>query len=321
MNKYSVIVPVFNRPVEVRDLLQSLSKQTYGSFEVLIIEDGSTETCKHVCEEYSKKIDIQYFYKENSGQGFSRNYGFERATGDYLIQFDSDAVIPPMYFDVVERNLNMNDWDAFGGPDASAPNFTPIQKAISYAMTSVFTTGGIRGKKNNLGGQFHPRSFNFGLSRQVYETVGGYKITRMGEDIEYSIRIIENGFKVGLIPEAYVYHKRRTTISQFFKQLHFFGRARINIGRFYPSQLKLVHYFPLAFTCFIFSIPVLLLLNVGLGGIALIFLMLYLLLILVESSIKNNSVVIGLLSIVTCVTQLTGYGIGFAAELLKNKKS
>ncbi|MFB0947857.1 MAG: glycosyltransferase involved in cell wall biosynthesis [Spirosomataceae bacterium] len=321
MRKYSVIVPVFNRPVEVRDLLQSLSRQTYKDFEVLILEDGSTETCKHVCEEYSKEIDIRYFYKENSGQGFSRNYGFERATGEYLIQFDSDAVIPPAYFDMVERNLKVNDWDAFGGPDASAPNFTPIQKAISYAMTSIFTTGGIRGKKNNLGGQFHPRSFNFGLSKQVYETVGGYKITRMGEDIEYSIRIIENGFKVGLIPEAYVYHKRRTTIEQFFKQLHFFGRARINIGRFYPSQLKLVHYFPLAFTCFIFSIPVLLLLNAALGGIALIFLMLYLMLILVESSIKNNSVKIGLLSVVTCITQLTGYGIGFASELLKNKKS
>jgi glycosyltransferase involved in cell wall biosynthesis len=321
MNKYSVIVPVFNRPVEVRDLLQSLSKQTYQNFEVLIIEDGSTKTCEHVCKEYSKEIDIRYFYKENSGQGFSRNYGFERARGDYLIQFDSDAVIPPTYFDAVERNLKVNNWDAFGGPDASAPNFTPIQKAISYTMTSVFTTGGIRGKKNNLGGQFHPRSFNFGLSRQVYEKVGGYKITRMGEDIEYSIRIIENGFKVGLIPEAYVYHKRRTTISQFFKQLHFFGRARINIGRFYPSQLKLVHYFPLVFTCFVFSIPILLLLDTALGGIALFFLALYLTLILVESSVKNNSVKIGLLSVVACVTQLTGYGIGFASELLKNKKT
>lgn len=319
MRKYSVIVPVFNRPAEVRDLLESLSKQTYKNFEVLIIEDGSTETCEVICEQYSENLDLKYFFKENSGQGFSRNFGFEKACGDYFVQFDSDAVIPPTYFDLVEQNLNLNNWDAFGGPDAAAPNFTPIQKAISYAMTSVFTTGGIRGKKNNLGGQFHPRSFNFGLSRKVFERVGGYKITRMGEDIEFSIRIIENGFKVGLIPEAYVYHKRRTSINQFFKQLHFFGRARINISRFFPAELKLVHYFPLLFTSYLAFIPLLFLFSTLLGGIAFMFLLFYLMLIFVEASIQNNSIKIGLLSIATCLTQLTGYGIGFATELLKNK--
>lgn len=319
MRKYSVIVPVFNRPAEVRDLLESLSKQTYKNFEVLIIEDGSTETCEVICKQYSENLDLKYFFKENSGQGFSRNFGFEKACGDYFVQFDSDAVIPPTYFDLVEQNLNLNNWDAFGGPDAAAPNFTPIQKAISYAMTSVFTTGGIRGKKNNLGGQFHPRSFNFGLSRKVFERVGGYKITRMGEDIEFSIRIIENGFKVGLIPEAYVYHKRRTSINQFFKQLHFFGRARINISRFFPAELKLVHYFPLLFTSYLALIPLLFLFSTLLGGIAFMFLLFYLMLIFVEASIQNNSIKIGLLSIATCLTQLTGYGIGFATELLKNK--
>ncbi len=319
MRKYSVIVPVYNRPAEVRDLLESLSKQTYKNFEVLIIEDGSTETCEIICEEFHKNLDLNYFFKENSGQGFTRNFGFEKATGDYFVQFDSDAVIPPTYFDLVERNLNENNWDAFGGPDAAATNFTPIQKAISYSMTSVFTSGGIRGKNNNLGGQFHPRSFNFGLSKKVFDQVGGYKITRMGEDIEFSIRIIENGFKVGLIPEAFVFHKRRTSIPQFFKQLHFFGRARINISRFFPAELKLVHYFPLLFTVYLASIPILFLLNTLLGGIAVMMLTLYLMLIFIEASIQNSSIKIGVLSIATCLTQLTGYGIGFAAELFKNK--
>lgn len=317
MRKYSVIVPVFNRPAEVQDLLGSLVKQTFKNFEVLIIEDGSSEKCETVCNSFNQELDIRYFFKENSGQGFSRNFGFERATGDYFIQFDSDAVIPPTYFDLVERNLNANNWDAFGGPDAAAPNFTPIQKAISYSMTSVFTTGGIRGKSANLGGQFHPRSFNFGLSRKVYERVGGYKITRMGEDIEYSIRIINEGFKVGLIKDAFVYHKRRTTIAQFFRQLHFFGRARINISRFFPKELKLVHYFPLAFTLYLLLIPFLFLLNTVLGAIMLMFLGFYLMLILVESSVQHNSLKIGLLSVAACLTQLTGYGIGFATELLK----
>lgn len=317
MRKYSVIVPVFNRPAEVQDLLESLVKQTFKNFEVLIIEDGSSEKCETVCNSFNQELDIRYFFKENSGQGFSRNFGFERATGDYFIQFDSDAVIPSTYFDLVERNLNANNWDAFGGPDAAAPNFTPIQKAISYSMTSVFTTGGIRGKSANLGGQFHPRSFNFGLSRKVYERVGGYKITRMGEDIEYSIRIINEGFKVGLIKDAFVYHKRRTTIAQFFRQLHFFGRARINISRFFPKELKLVHYFPLAFTLYLLLIPFLFLLNTVLGAITLFFLVFYLMLILVESSVQHNSLKIGLLSVAACLTQLTGYGIGFATELLK----
>lgn len=320
MRKYSVIIPVYNRPAEVQELLKSLEEQTYKNFEVLIIEDGSTKRCDSICKEFEDKLTIAYYFKENSGQGFSRNYGFERATGDYFVQFDSDAIIPPNYFEVVEQQLDIHMFDAYGGPDASAPGFTPIQKAINYAMTSVFTTGGIRGQKKNLGGKFHPRSFNFGLSKQVFERVGGYKITRMGEDIEYSIRIIKHGFKVGLIPAAFIYHKRRTSLKQFFKQLHFFGRARINISRFFPEELKLVHYFPLLFTSFLFSIPFLFLIHFVLGSIAFLILILYLFLILIESSVKNNSLQIGLLSVLACITQLTGYGIGFISELLKKNK-
>lgn len=321
MRFYSIIIPVYNRPKEIEEILQSLEEQTFKNFEILIIEDGSNLKCEDICKKFEKKLTIRYFYKPNSGQGFSRNFGFERAKGDYFIQFDSDAIIPPTYFEEVEKALAIHQWDAFGGPDAAASNFTSIQKAVNYSMTSVFTTGGIRGKKNNMGGQFHPRSFNFGISRKVYEKVGGYIITRMGEDIEFSIRIIENGFKVGLIPEAFIYHKRRTDFKQFFKQLHFFGRARINISRFFPKELKLVHWFPALFTIYLVSIPLLLLLIPILGKIAFGFLVLFLLLLFIDGSIKNKSLKIGLLGVVAGITQLTGYGIGFLSEFSKGSKS
>lgn len=320
MRKFSVIVPVFNRPVEVSELLASLTQQTYRNFEVIVVEDGSSERCESICEQYADRLNIRYFYKENSGQGFSRNFGFAKAEGDYFVQFDSDALIPADYFTIVNKQLDIHQYDAYGGPDTSAPGFTPIQKAINYAMTSIFTTGGIRGQKKNLGGQFHPRSFNFGLSRTVFKQVGGYKLTRMGEDIEFSIRIIQHGFKVGLIPEAYIFHKRRTSLTQFFKQLHFFGRARVNISRFFPEELKLVHYFPLLFTSFVCSIPALYLVNTSLGTLALIFLLVYLLLIFTASTYQNKSLQVGILSIFACFTQLFGYGIGFLSELFKKNK-
>lgn len=317
MRFYSVIIPVFNRPSEVDELLESLTKQTFKNFEVLIIEDGSTEKCEEICKLYADKLIIRYFFKENTGQGFSRNFAFERANGDYFIQFDSDAIIPPTYFEGVEKGLALHNYDAFGGPDTAAPNFTPIQKAINFSMTSVFTTGGIRGKKLNLGGQFHPRSFNFGVSKEVVSKVGGYKITRLGEDIEFSIRIISNGFKVGLIPDAFIYHKRRTSILQFFKQLHFFGRARINIARFFPKELKIVHFFPAAFTLFVVSIPLLFLFSTFWGGIAFSALLVYLFLLFLESVFINRNLKIAFLSVATSVTQLVGYGIGFITEVIK----
>jgi glycosyltransferase involved in cell wall biosynthesis len=317
MRFYSIVVPVYNRPGEVKELLESLAKQTYKNFEVLIVEDGSTLACKDICALFTEQLKLRYFYKENAGQGFARNFAFERAEGDYFIQLDSDALAPPQYLQAVENALNTNYLDAFGGPDAADDSFTPIQKAVNYAMTSLFTTGGIRGKKNNLGGQFHPRSFNFGLSKQVYEKVGGYKITRLGEDIEFSIRIISNGFKVGLIEEAFIYHKRRTSFSQFYKQLHFFGRARINISRFFPKELKLVHFFPAAFTSFVLSIPVLFLFYYKIGLLAVALLFLYFCLIFIDSSRKNKSYSIGFMSIVACFIQLFAYGIGFFEEAFK----
>jgi glycosyltransferase involved in cell wall biosynthesis len=316
MRFYSIVIPVYNRPDEVGELLQSLVQQSFTNFEVIIVEDGSTSPCKKEAEQFADQLIIQYYFKENSGQGFSRNFGFEKANGDYFIVFDSDCIIPDNYLEVVDNYLNNTPLDAYGGPDTADENFTLVQKAINYSMTSIFTTGGIRGGKKHAG-PYHPRSFNMGISRNVYEKTGGYKITRMGEDIEFSIRIIENDFKVGLIQDAYVYHKRRTSLIQFFKQLHFFGRARINVSRFYPKEIKLAHLFPLAFllgwlaliiSWFTYK-PIFVL---GLGIIAT-----YYLLIFLESTIKSRSPIVGFLSLATTTIQLSAYAIGMVMEYFK----
>lgn len=311
---FSIIIPVFNRPDELRELLVSLTKQTYQQFEVLVIEDGSVDKADEVVAAFAHQLDIRYFFKENSGQGFTRNYGFERARGDYFVIFDSDALVPAHYFSVVSQRLETNWLDAYGGPDAAHPDFTPIQKAISYSMTSPFTTGGIRGSKKNLGGTYHPRSFNMGLSRTVWETIGGYKLSRMGEDIEFAIRIIERGFQTGLIPDAFIYHKRRTNFGQFYRQLRFFGRARINISRYYPAELKLVHAFPALFTLFLLSVPLWAFISLGLFRVAAGVLLVFSLLILIDATRKEKSLTVGLLSVVAAFVQLLGYGIGFLTE-------
>lgn len=316
MRFYSVIIPVYNRPDEVDELLESLTYQTYQHFEVLIVEDGSTNTCESVMAKYSDSLKIQYFFKENTGQGFSRNYGFERAKGDYFVVFDSDCIIPADYFESVDKALNKEYLDAYGGPDAAHSSFTDMQKAISYSMTSLFTTGGIRGRKKHVG-QFHPRSFNMGISREVWERSQGYIITRMGEDIEFSIRIHRLGFKIGLISTAKVYHKRRTSLSQFYNQLHFFGRARINIFRFYKTELKLVHVFPFAFMSgvVVWSLSWLLsplLFQIGAGLLALYYAMLFL-----DALMKTKNLSVSLLSMATSFVQLFAYGVGFMREGLR----
>lgn len=311
---YSAIIPLYNRPDEIEELLESLTQQTYKNFEVVIIEDGSVNDAKEIAERYSNRLNIQYHFKENGGQGFARNVGFEIAKGDYFVIFDSDAIIPIHYFQAVEDQLNSDYVDAFGGPDAAHESFTAVQKAISYSMTSLFTTGGIRGREKHVG-QFHPRSFNMGLSREVYEKVGGFVITRMGEDIEFSIRIINAGFKTVLIPNAFIFHKRRTSLSQFYKQLHFFGRARINIWRFYKSELKPVHLLPAFFVACVWFWVISLFVFQPLFLLGGAFLGFYYLAIFIDSTIQNKSVGIGLLSIPTSFIQLYAYGIGFYSEL------
>lgn len=316
---YSIIIPVYNRPQEVDELLDSLTQQSYKKFETLIIEDGSEDDCKDVIKKYESVLNIRYYYKENSGQGFSRNYGFERARGDYFIVFDSDCLIPDQYLETVNEGVQQQSLDAYGGPDRAHSGFSPVQKAISYAMTSPLTTGGIRGNKRHTG-TFHPRSFNMGISREVYEKTGGYRITRMGEDIEFSIRIIEEGFTVGLISGAYVYHKRRTSLIEFFNQLHFFGRARINISRFYPQELKLIHTLPTLFTVgviFYFTLPFWSLALFEWFSIPLI---LCLLVLFTHAAVKNRSIYLGVLSTIASIIQLLAYGVGFLQELFTSNK-
>ena len=304
--RYSIIVPVYNRPDEVDELLQSLCEQTVKDFEVLIVEDGSVKPCKDVCDKYASILDLHYYAKENSGPGQSRNYGAERANGEYVIILDSDVVLPASYLQAVEDELKQNPCEAFGGPDATHPSFTPIQKAISYSMTSFFTTGGIRGGKAKLD-KFYPRSFNMGIRRDVYLQLGGFTKMRFGEDIDFSYRIVEAGYMPRLFPEAWVWHKRRTDFRKFFRQVYNSGIARINLEKRHPGTMKLVHLLPTVFTLGVIG----LLLITLFWPLACVPIILYSLLLCIDSSIQNKSLWVGLLSIPAAFVQLMGYGFGF----------
>ena len=304
--RYSIIVPVYNRPDEVDELLQSLSEQTVKDFEVLIVEDGSVKPCKDVCDKYASILDLHYYAKENSGPGQSRNYGAERANGEYVIILDSDVVLPASYLQAVEDELKQNPCEAFGGPDATHPSFTPIQKAISYSMTSFFTTGGIRGGKAKLD-KFYPRSFNMGIRRDVYLQLSGFTKMRFGEDIDFSYRIVEAGYMPRLFPEAWVWHKRRTDFRKFFRQVYNSGIARINLEKRHPGTMKLVHLLPTVFTLGVIG----LLLITLFWPLACVPIILYSLLLCIDSSIQNKSLWVGLLSIPAAFVQLMGYGFGF----------
>lgn len=317
---FSVIVPVYNRPDELGELLESLCSQTLNTFEVLVIDDGSEQRAKSVADSFRDRLDIRYYYKENSGQGFSRNFGFKRAKGDYLVVFDSDCIIPPHYFHTVRERLAAEPADAWGGPDRARDDFTPVQKAISYVMTSPFSTGGIRGHRHHYG-TFHPRSFNMGISKEVFDATGGYRITRMGEDLEFSIRIIKQGFKVILIDKAWVYHKRRTDFRQFWRQLHFFGRARINLSKYHRGEIKSIHLLPALFVLVLCLIP--LLAAAGSTYILLIVIPLLagILLIFTDASIKFRSLRVGFLSVAALFVQITAYGVGFISESVRGSGS
>ena len=304
--KYSIIIPVYNRPDEVDELLSSLTRQAYSDFEVIVVEDGSTVPCEEVCRKYVNvdvnRLDLHYYSKPNSGPGQTRNYGVERAKGEWMIILDSDVIVPEGYFEAVEKGMT-EDLAAFGGPDASHPSFNAMQKAVSYSMTSFFTTGGIRGGKAKLD-KFYPRSYNMGVRKDVYQALGGFSKMRYGEDIDFSYRIVEGGYKTALIPEAFVYHKRRTDLRAFFRQVEHSGAARIALEERHPGTMKLVHTLPAIFTVCVAGC----LLRAPLG---LIPLALYALLVCVDSTIKNRSLKVGILSIATSYTQLIGYGVGF----------
>lgn len=311
MPYFSVIIPVYNRPDEVRELLESLSKQTLKDFEVLLIEDGSVNRCDTVAQEFDKDLNICYFYKENSGRSLTRNYGMERASGEYLIFFDSDCIISERYFEIVKARLEEDYVDCFGGPDAAHTSFSNLQKAISYSMTSFFTTGGIRGGKKGME-KFTPRTFNMGFSKEVYKRVGGFK-DMFGEDIDLSLRIQKAGFHTVLIRDAFVYHKRRVSFRSFYRQVSVFGRARVDLYLLHPESLKIVHLLPAAF---VLGSLILILLSFFCIW-ALLPLIVYFLALFFESLVCNHSLRIAGLSVLTSIIQLGGYGIGFLSAFIK----
>jgi glycosyltransferase involved in cell wall biosynthesis len=304
----SIIVPVYNRPTEIDELLESLTEQDFQEdFEVIIVEDGSENTAEKVVEKYTSQLEIKYFYKSNSGPGASRNYGMQRAMGNYFIILDSDVIVPPQYLSEVKKALTTNYTDAFGGPDASHESFSNLQKAINYSMTSLLTTGGIRGKKKSVG-KFQPRSFNMGISKKAFEITQGFADYRAGEDIDLTFRLWKNGFKTQLIEKAFVYHKRRSTISQFFKQTFAFGTARPQLNKSYPETAKITYWFP---SLFLIGFDISLILwffgywqFIACYGF-------YFLAIFIDSLLKNKNIKVAFLSIVSTFTQFLGYGLGF----------
>ncbi len=305
MPKYSVIIPVYNRPDEMKEMLDSLQAQSHQDFEVVVVEDGSTESSESLVSQY--ELSIRYFFKENTGPGDSRNFGMDKAQGDYFLFFDSDCVLPPDYFEKLDEGLEALNPDAFGGPDAAHESFSTVQKAINYSMTSFFTTGGIRGGKKQLD-QYQPRSFNMGLSKEVYKKVGGFSDIHPGEDPDLSFRIMDAGYKVSLISDAKVFHKRRINFKLFAKQVYKFGVVRVILNKWHPGRSKLVYFFPSAF----------LLGTVGLFVLGLLLnpffyfpLALYLALLFVGAIISTRSVVTSILAVPAALVQLMGYGLGY----------
>ncbi|MDE6769172.1 MAG: glycosyltransferase [Muribaculaceae bacterium] len=303
---FSIIVPVYNRPDEIADLLGSLAVQTDRGFEIVIVEDGSTVDCRTQCEEFRDQVRVKYFYKDNEGRSIARNYGIVRADGDFFIFVDSDCVLPPDYIEKLRKALTDNPADCFGGPDAAHESFTDTQKAINYAMTSFLTTGGIRGGKVSME-KFTPRTFNMGYSREVYERVGGFR-EMFSEDIDMSTRIRLAGFKIVLFPDVAVYHKRRVDFRKFWKQVHIFGMSRITLELLYPGSMKLVHWLPALFV---------------IGTVAMIIgaifwkwwlilpLAFYLLALWIWGIISTRSLKVGSMGVPAALVQLTGYGTGF----------
>lgn len=325
--RYSILIPVYNRPDEVRELLESLLSQPTWEFDVVIVEDGSSDPCCDVLDDYKDRLSIKYLVKENGGPSAARNFGAAEAEGDYLLILDSDIIVPKGYIEAIDKELAENPCDAFGGADRAHPSFSDTQKAISYAMTSFFTTGGIRGGKKKLD-KFYPRSFNMGVRREVFQSLGGFDVSmRFGEDIDFSIRIFQNGYSCRLFPDAWVYHKRRTDFRKFFRQVHNSGIARINLHKKHPGSMKLVHLLPAAFTI---GVAVLFVAGFFLPA-AWIPIAFYCIVIFVDSMAQNlepsspcpcckpsgkrisaaHAARIGALSVVAAFVQLIGYGTGF----------
>ena len=336
---FSIIIPVYNRPQEIEELLQSLAKQTYsGSFEVIIVEDGSSDRSENVVKSFKQQLDIKYFYKENSGPGQSRNYGMQRAGGNYFIILDSDVILPNEYLKVVDEVLQKKYTDAYGGPDAAMPDFTPLQKGINYAMTSFLTTGGLRGSES-AGKKFQLRSFNMGMSKETFQTTGGFARQHYGEDIELTHRIWKSDLSTQFIPKAFVYHKRRTSFRQFYNQTFNFGAARPVLNKMFPGTAKLTYWFPALFIIGLFIALISFFYGKFIHSEQLTYLLwiygVYFLAIFFNSVYKDRSyadnvsgsgdgktpcqtrIKTGFMSVVATLVQFTGYGMGFLRSFFR----
>ena len=305
---YSLIIPVYNRPDEVEELLQSLLESTFdANFEVIIVEDGSTISCRDVVNKFGDKLDISYYFKTNSGPGDSRNFGMDRAKGNYFIIFDSDCIIPKQYLPEVDAELKNKFCHCFGGADRALDSFSDVQKAINFAMTSFLTTGGIRGGSEKLN-KFQPRSFNMGISKEAFEISGGFGKIHPGEDPDLTMRLWELGFETRLFPKAYVYHKRRIDWQKFSMQVSKFGMVRPILNSWFPKYNKLTYFFPTIFILgFYFSLVVMLF---GIFWLASLYL-LYFLAIFLFATAETKSLKIGILSVFAVFKQMQGYGLGF----------
>lgn len=311
---YSFIVPAFNRPDEIRELLESFTQLTlptagFDGFEVIIADGSPTVILAEIIGSFEKLVTIQHLHRPKLAISPSRNLGAEHAKGDYLIFLDSDVILPPQYLSVIHNALQQETIDSFGGPDASHTSFTNVQKAINFAMTSYLTTGGIRGGKKQIH-QYNPRGFNMGIRKEVFQKVNGYSSFTCGEDIELSIRIVKAGYVVKLIPDAYVYHKRRSTFKSFFRQVYRFGAARINIYYRHRTELKLTHLFPSAFLLFLTLGWISILIHPWLFTAYVSVVGVYYALIFLVATIQEKSLPVGILSLVASTCQLCGYGSG-----------
>lgn len=310
---FSLIIPVYNRPEEVQELLESISNQDFKqSFEVVIVEDGSSISCQSIVELFSDKLDIAYFFKENSGPGDSRNFGMKNAKGDYFLIFDSDCILPNHYLTTVQKNLAQDYVDCFGGPDKALRSFSSIQKAINFSMTSFLTTGGVRGGSEKIN-QFQPRSFNMGISKKAFLASGGFGNIHPGEDPDLSIRLWQLGFKTKLITEAYVYHKRRIDWNKFYIQVSKFGKARPILNSWYPDYAKPTYFFPTLFILGLNLALIVMLFGIFIPILAYAF---YFILLFLISLISNKSVKIASLSVVATAIQFYGYGLGFLKSFI-----
>ncbi len=311
---FSLIIPVFNRPDEVDELLSSLVSQTYKEeFEIVIVEDGSTVTCKDIVEKYDDKLLISYYFKPNSGPGDSRNFGMRTAKGNYFIILDSDCILPPQYLESVKLNLEKEFTDCFGGPDAALDSFTDVQKAINFSMTSFLTTGGVRGKSEKIE-KFQPRSFNMGISKEAFEASNGFGNIHPGEDPDLSIRLWKLGYNTRLFSNSFVYHKRRIDWEKFNIQVNKFGKARPILDLWHPEYKKPVFLFPSVFITGLFVSVILMLINIYFFFYLYI---LYFLVVLLVSSIQNKSLKIGFLSVMAVFMQFYGYGTGYIESFYK----